>query len=99
MDIIFDRGKTASFGRPDEPQNSAEKLVERRETMLHDLGSFMKADSVEYTDEGKSERYVLTKGKHKLVLSVRGNQYDGGWMDVKVEGEPTTRYAILRGER
>jgi len=65
--------------------------TEEQNKNLHDslsaLGNFCKADSIEYTDEGKGETYTIIRGKKKLTLTISGNLYDGGYMSIKLMKE------------
>ena len=55
--------------------------------MLRKMGEFIGASKVEFKDLGKTEKYIITKsfpdGARTLVLSVSGNQFDGGWMAIR----------------
>jgi hypothetical protein len=87
MKIIFDREASASWGNQDDPNNTPEKIVQRREEMLREMGEFMDADSIEYKDLGKQESYIIKKKNKTLALHVSSTSFDGGWMSVNVEGE------------
>lgn len=54
--------------------NSLEMLVE-----------FLGNDGIEYQDLGNGENYYLVKDGKKIRLDVRGNRFDGGYMNVHKE--------------
>jgi len=86
MEIKFDKLQAAQWGRSEDPNNTPEKVLERRESELRTLGEFMGADVIEYEDYGKQEAYIVTKGDKQLRISVMGNQFDGGWISVDLKG-------------
>ncbi len=52
---------------------------ENHEKMLQGFGDFMQADSIEYTDKGNGELYVVTKEGKTWEIRVSGNRVDGGF--------------------
>ena len=86
MKIKFDKAKLAQWGKSEDPNNTSEKIIERRESTLRIFGEFMDADVIEYEDYGKQEAYIVTKGDKQLRISVMGNQFDGGWISVGLKG-------------
>ena len=82
MKIIFNKEKAGSFGKDDDSNNTAEKLIERTRSKLTKLGEFIGADYVEYVDLDKMEKYIITKEGKTLTLMICGNPIDGGWMSV-----------------
>lgn len=87
MKIIFDKEKAGRWGVPNDPHNTADKLIKRREKTLETLGRFVGADCIEYIDDDKVETYLITKAKKILRLDVCGNHFDGGWLNVSIEKE------------
>jgi hypothetical protein len=83
MEIIFDRGKAASWGISADPDNSPQKLVDRTERKLRLLGEFVGAEKVEY--DGDSI-YRLTKQGRTLTISLLSTPTDGAWMNLSVTG-------------
>lgn len=49
------------------------------------IAAFSWADAVEYADLGNGEDYTLTKGRERIVLRVRGNRADGGFLSVEAK--------------
>ena len=84
MEIVFDREEAASWGISGDSINSPEHIVRRLEERLRVLGEFCQADRVEYSDWNKSETYEIRRGDQTLVMSVCGNQFDGGWMTSEI---------------
>ncbi len=83
MEIIFNEEEAVSWGDPDDPRNTPEKLVERRRAGLIKLGEFVGAERIEFVPEHKRDIYILTKGGKKLSIIARGNGFDGGWLEVE----------------
>jgi len=69
MKIVFDKKGCDS------------ELIELREKQLTKLGSFIEADKIEYVDDGKSEKLVITKKDNTIVLIANGNEL-GGWLSI-----------------
>lgn len=84
MKIIFNEKEVGSFGDLKDPENTPTKLIERKRESLKFIGKFIGADSIEYVDNDKSEDYLITKKGKILKLSIHGNHFDGGWMNVEV---------------
>jgi len=82
--IIFDQKLSERYGDVNDPDNTPAKLRERREAMLRELGSFCNADSIEYIDQGKGEKYIIRRGKNILTLDVFSTSYDGGWLNIRL---------------
>ena len=84
MEIIFDEANVAASGDQKSEGNMPEELIARHKEKLTALGAFMGAEKVEYEDLDKRERYVISKGKEVLTLTVNGNGSDGGWMNISI---------------
>ena len=75
---------------------SNEKIIgaanPRHEAQLQKLLEFCGADSIRYEDLGKGENYVLEKNGKVLVLRIRGNHFDGGFLTVS---DGTEQFPVL----
>lgn len=69
----------------EDAEKKAQEIVDNFEKSLNELGNFMDAAEVHYGDSHKKEEYVIVKGDKKLILSIKGNGYDGGWMTSRIE--------------
>ena len=80
--IVFDKESIASFGKPNDKDNSPEQLVQRKHNMLLLLAKLCNAPKIEYVDNDKSETYIITKRHAVYTLEANGNHYDGGWINI-----------------
>jgi len=55
--------------------------------MLQGFGDFIGADSIEYTDRGNGEKYLVSKNGRGWEINVSGNKYDGGYATFKNNDE------------
>jgi hypothetical protein len=81
--IVFNENECARWGDPNDPDNTAKKLISRRRESLRLLAKFCGASKIEYIDQDKGEMYILHKKRKTLILDVCGNHYDGGWITIK----------------
>jgi len=63
---------------------------------MQTLGDFIGADEIIYTDLGNGEDYRITKNGATLMLKVRGNNKDGGFLCVDSEVDPWKTAIIQR---
>lgn len=57
----------------------------KQESALSAFAEFIGADLIQYCDLGNGEDYRIVKDGRAFVLRVRGNKYDGGFMNVHGE--------------
>ena len=60
---------------------------ENHRIMLQGFGDFIGADSIEYTDRGNGEKYLVSKNGRGWEINVSGNKYDGGYATFKNNDE------------
>lgn len=80
--VVFDERLVAAGGDIKNPLNTPEKRIRRRRAMLTKMARFMDADKIEYQDLGKSENYIITRGRKKLNLLIRYNKYQGAFLNI-----------------
>lgn len=61
---------------------------EKHRQQMQELGQFMGAEEVIYNDQGNGEEYELLKNGARLILKIRGNSKDGGFLAVETKGDP-----------
>lgn len=58
-----------------------DEYPEQKQSLM-EFGKWIKADWIEYFDYGKSELYIIHKGKKSFKIQANGNHIDGGYVNI-----------------
>ena len=83
-EMAFLNAKNLNNMNDEDARKKAREIVKKKADSLREMAAFMGASCIRYQDHGKAETYTINKDRKELILSVCGNQFDGGYMNPKV---------------
>ena len=84
-DLMLEIKKKRTTNKNEDVVQTKEDCVKKFRQCIEDFRKMIGADEIIYTDLGKGETYVISKGNMVATLDIGGNMFDGGYMNIDVK--------------